>query len=69
MPTEPESEHPPTLLTVEAAAERLSLGRTTMFGLIRTGEVHSVRVGRLRRIPVTALQAYADRLSAEQNVA
>jgi excisionase family DNA binding protein len=65
----PTTDQPRTLLSVEDAARRLSIGRTTMFGLIRTGEVLSVRIGRLRRIPLTALNAYADRLTAEQNAA
>jgi len=53
------------LLTVEEAAERLSLGRTTMFALIKSGEIVSVRIGRSRRVPVAALGAYVDRLSRE----
>lgn len=46
------------LLTVEEAARRLSIGRTKMYALIGTGEVESVPVGRLRRVPVTALHDY-----------
>jgi excisionase family DNA binding protein len=53
------------LLTVEEAAEQLGIGRTTMFALIREGAVESVQIGRLRRVPVTAVQAYAARLVAE----
>jgi excisionase family DNA binding protein len=54
----------PILLTVEQAAGRIGVGRTTMFALIRTGEVHSVRIGRLRRVRVADLEAYANSLSA-----
>lgn len=50
------------LLTVEEAARRLSIGRTTMYALIGTGEVASVPVGRLRRVPVSALHDYTARL-------
>ena len=57
------------LLTVEAAAEQLSISRTMMFALIKAGEVTSVRVGRLRRIPATELDRYARRLVAEQSAA
>ena len=53
------------LLTVEEAAEQLGIGRTTMFALIREGAIESVQIGRLRRVPVTAVQAYAARLIAE----
>lgn len=54
------------LLKPEEAAERLGIGRTTVYALLRTGEIESVRVGRLRRVPVTAVQAYAARLIAQQ---
>lgn len=57
------------LLTVEEAAEYLRIGRTRMFALVRTGEIESVRIGRLRRVPVTAVSAYAARLIADQHVA
>ena len=60
---------PRTLLTVEAAATHLSIGRTTMYALIKTGAIESVRVGRLRRVPAEALTAYTTRLIAEQNAA
>jgi excisionase family DNA binding protein len=33
-----------------------------IFQLIRSGELASVRIGRSRRIPVTALQDYVARL-------
>jgi excisionase family DNA binding protein len=52
------------LLTVEEAAERLGISRTTTFRLVRTGEIESVRIGRLRRIHVDAVNAYATRLVA-----
>ena len=55
------------LLTVEDAAERLSIGRTTMYGLIKAGQITSVRVGRLRRVPADALTAYTARLIAAQH--
>lgn len=59
----------PTLLSVEAAATHLSIGRTTMYALLKTGAIGSVKVGRLRRIPTEALTAYTARLIAEQNAA
>jgi excisionase family DNA binding protein len=45
-------------LTVEEAARRLGVGRTTMYALVASGQVQSVRIGRLRRIPAEALAAY-----------
>ena len=46
------------LLTVEEAAERLGIGRSNMYRLLATGQVRSIRIGRLRRIPVEALDHY-----------
>ncbi|HEX9334443.1 MAG TPA: helix-turn-helix domain-containing protein, partial [Pseudonocardiaceae bacterium] len=40
------------LLTVEEAAKRLGIGRTTAFALVKTGEIVSVQIGRLRRVSV-----------------
>jgi excisionase family DNA binding protein len=65
--TSPDLEPLPRLvLSVEAAADLLSISRTRMFTLIKTGEMRSVRVGRLRRIPAEALTDYVARLIAAQ---
>ena len=50
----------PTLVarTVEEAARRIGVGRTTMYALVAAGEVPSVMIGRLRRIPAQALSEY-----------
>ncbi|TQK45581.1 excisionase family DNA binding protein [Streptomyces sp. SLBN-118] len=50
------------LLTVEEAAQRLRIGRTTCFKLVIAGELESVTVGRLRRVPPDALPAYVAKL-------
>ncbi|WP_455360761.1 excisionase family DNA-binding protein [Streptomyces sp. SYSU K21746] len=50
------------LLTVEEAARRLRIGRTTCFKLVLAGEIESVTVGRLRRVPPDALPAYVSKL-------
>ncbi|MFI1203826.1 excisionase family DNA-binding protein [Streptomyces sp. NPDC020883] len=57
------------LLTVEEAARRLCIGRTTCFALIRTGELESLMVGSLRRVPADAPAAYLARRRAEQRAA
>jgi excisionase family DNA binding protein len=57
------------LLTVKEAALRLSIGRTTMYALLKDGQIASVRIGRLRRIPAEELTAYTACLIAEQHVA
>jgi excisionase family DNA binding protein len=46
------------LLTVEEAAKRLRLGRTLVYRLIASGELESVTVGRLRRVPAQCLNEY-----------
>lgn len=46
------------LLTVEEAADRLGIGRSLMYELIGGGQVASIRVGRLRRVPSQSLTDY-----------
>ncbi|GAA1526687.1 hypothetical protein GCM10009730_39180 [Streptomyces albidochromogenes] len=57
---------PPVCLTVEEAARCLRIGRTTCFALIRTGELESLMIGGLRRVPADAPAAYLARRRAEQ---
>jgi excisionase family DNA binding protein len=60
----PSNEPTPLLLTVEEAAKRLGIGRTTFYGLVMSGEIESVPLGRLRRIPAECLTEYVERLRA-----
>jgi len=48
----------PLLLTVEQAADRLGIGRSLFYELITHGDIESITIGRLRRIPTDALAAY-----------
>ncbi|UUV34288.1 helix-turn-helix domain-containing protein [Amycolatopsis roodepoortensis] len=57
---------PREMLTVEQAADRLSVSRTTMFALLRNEVVPSVLVGRYRRIPAAELATYVESLSAPE---
>lgn len=57
----------PLVLTVEEAAERLGIGRTVMYGLVSSGAVESVRIGRLRRIPADALVVFLGELRRMQS--
>lgn len=52
--------------SIERSAERLGVGRTTMYQKIASGEIESVKIGRRRIVPEEALQAYLQRLLAEQ---
>jgi excisionase family DNA binding protein len=49
------------LLTVSEAAQRLGIGRSLLYELLADGQVESIHVGRLRRIPIDALADYIDR--------
>jgi excisionase family DNA binding protein len=52
----------PLVLTVEEAANRLGIGRTLMYALVKSGDIESVTIGRLRRIPADALVTFVDSL-------
>lgn len=54
------------LLTVDEAAERLHIGKTKTYALVKTGKIESVLIGRLRRIHIDAINTYAARLVVEQ---
>jgi excisionase family DNA binding protein len=49
------------LLTVSEAARQLGIGRSLLYELLAEGQVESIHVGRLRRIPTDALATYIDR--------
>ena len=53
------------LVSVEEAAELLGVGRSTVYDLMRTGEISSVLVRRCRRIPMDALRAYLRTLQSQ----
>jgi excisionase family DNA binding protein len=50
------------LVTPEEAARRLSVGRTTIYELMSSGELQSVNIGRCRRVPVSSLSSFVSRL-------
>ena len=54
------------LLRPEQAAEALSIGRTAVFALIRSGQLRSIKVGGLRRVPASALADFVRQLEEEQ---
>jgi excisionase family DNA binding protein len=55
------------MLTPEQAAAALGIGRTTAYALIKSGELRSLRIGRLRRVPADEIDAYTARLAGEQH--
>ena len=46
------------LLTVEEVAHKLSVGRNAVYGLMNRGELGYVTVGRVRRVPVEAIDEF-----------
>ncbi|MGH9070608.1 MAG: helix-turn-helix domain-containing protein [Acidimicrobiales bacterium] len=50
------------LLTVEEAAEALSVGRSKLYELLASGQLESVRVGGCRRVSVDSLIDFVGRL-------
>jgi excisionase family DNA binding protein len=56
------------LLTPEEAAEVLRIGRTTVYALLRAGELHAVHIGRSCRISRAELERYVRRLDAPEPV-
>ena len=50
------------LLSPEEAADVLGCGRSHIYRLIQSGEVRSVKVGRLRRVPSSEVEAYIESL-------
>ncbi|MBT2390621.1 helix-turn-helix domain-containing protein [Streptomyces sp. ISL-1] len=45
----------PELLTVPQVMDRLQLGRSAVYDLLRTGRLASITLGRARRIPTHTL--------------
>jgi excisionase family DNA binding protein len=57
--------HHRLLLRPEEAAQALSISRTTLYGLLQSNAIRSVKVGGLRRIPVEALEDFVTELSSD----
>lgn len=56
------AEHAARLHTVEAVMERLSLGRSSVFALMGSGDLRSCKVGRRRLIPESAIVEFIENL-------
>ncbi|MBS2533753.1 excisionase family DNA-binding protein [Catenulispora sp. NF23] len=63
---DPYRDEPRVLLSVEEAAEALGLGRTSVYSLIKSGHIESVKVGRRRCIPVDVIEPYLQGLAERQ---
>jgi hypothetical protein len=58
---------PRVLLSVEAAAEALAIGRTSMFSYLRAGLIESVKLGHRRFVPEDAIAVYIARLAEQKD--
>ena len=54
----------PLLLTPEEAARALRIGRTSIYALMKAGELRTVRIGRSCRLSQGELERYVRRLEA-----
>ncbi len=48
------------LLRPIEAAEALGVGRSTIYGLLASGAIRSIRVGRSIRVPIEALRSWLE---------
>ena len=49
------------LLTVTETAEAMRVSKRTAATLVSTGQLMSIRIGRLRRVPAAQVEAYINR--------
>ncbi|WP_024491628.1 helix-turn-helix domain-containing protein [Streptomyces sp. NBC_01754] len=52
---------PLVALTVAEAARRIGIGRTKLYEYVTSGEIASVKIGSLRRIPAEAVNEFLSR--------
>lgn len=55
----------PLLLTVAEVARALNVGRTTVYGLMSSGQLGVCRIGRSVRVPVHSVRAYVQMLEMD----
>jgi excisionase family DNA binding protein len=63
-PTTPPVPVVPVVYRVEEAAMALRLSRRTIYELIRSGRLRTVKVGTRRLVPVVALSEYVETLDS-----
>jgi excisionase family DNA binding protein len=55
----------PRLYRVDGALIELGIGRATLYRLIKSGEIRTVKIGKSRRIPAEALDEFVANLNSE----
>lgn len=56
----------PIYTDVQGACEALSIKRSTLFNLLKDGQLRSIRLGGRRLIPIAAVREFAEQLEASQ---
>lgn len=51
------------LVTIEEAADALAVGRTTVYGLLQSGQLTAAKIGRRSLVTVESVLAYAEKIS------
>ena len=54
------------VLSVKQTAEELGVGRTLIFDLIKSGELRSLKIGRRRVVPMSAIDEFLAHGSRDQ---
>lgn len=65
----PIAPHGKMLCRVEEVAIMLSIGRTAAWELVRKHKIRSVKIGHTRRVPMSAVHEYIDKLLDASEVA
>jgi excisionase family DNA binding protein len=60
--TEQTAERLPRLLNIESVMDQLGVGRSTVFALLASGQLRSLKVGRRRLVPESAIVQFIDSL-------
>ena len=55
----------PVFLTVQEAGRTLQISRTRVYDLVRTQQLRSRKIGRVRRIPVDAIREFVAQADEE----
>lgn len=56
------------LFSVQEGMDRTGLGRSNFFNKLASGEIKSIKVGKRRLIPDTAIDEYIERLEAQASL-
>jgi len=60
-------QQPRLMFTIQEAADRLAVSRSTCYVLINNGQLATVRIGRLNRVPADELVDFVGRLRRGQD--